>query len=474
MALEVITQVLAPDNAPSINSVRAESLISKALLENMFQGVVETNGRGISDKYATEAEVNGSAQIFVNRILPVKMKPREMGASKNGGSFANGTNFTQTQTVSIEVLTVMDETITVPRARQDTIRTDLLAEQIDIYGKRLNTVINGATAAAHIFTAWKSEADGKGYNAVNITNDDVTNKNVLYKFIEANSLLDEGDEEHDIDVYPTDTRIAVVKMGARPILKAQGVLVLGGSNYAQSILAGRTVSAGAIDYTLENGYWGDIDGVPCHGLSNESLAHASEFLGFGRNELKKDTFLGYIASSYASARGISMIESTKIVPAVAGQGYVLQPFTKFGVISWYALGQVILFRGNETKGLIAKVKEIFPDDYLSIAFKVKGAGSRLFPIVDTYTVGTSSTSIKVSALDDLGADHLVAGAYVVGNFELSTVEEFYEAYKNVSTKGKLSKFDGTGNAITASKGQYVTCLLIADDGSCTIVSKAAA
>ena len=47
MAIEVIQQILAPDNAPSINRVRAEAKISQALLENMFQGLIETAGRGV-------------------------------------------------------------------------------------------------------------------------------------------------------------------------------------------------------------------------------------------------------------------------------------------------------------------------------------------------------------------------------------------------------------------------------------------
>ena len=54
MAIEVIQQILAPDNAPSINRVRAEAKISQALLENMFQGLIETAGRGVNDKYVTE------------------------------------------------------------------------------------------------------------------------------------------------------------------------------------------------------------------------------------------------------------------------------------------------------------------------------------------------------------------------------------------------------------------------------------
>ena len=128
MAIEVIQQILAPDNAPSINRVRAEAKISQALLENMFQGLIETAGRGVNDKYVTEEEANTNAQIFVNRIVPIKMKPREMGATKNGGSFSQDQHFVQTETVGIDILQVLDYPIFVPRSRQDTIMVTLLAK----------------------------------------------------------------------------------------------------------------------------------------------------------------------------------------------------------------------------------------------------------------------------------------------------------------------------------------------------------
>ena len=467
MAIEVIKQVLQEPGTPNINGVQAQSKISAALMKNLFQGEVETNGRGTTDKYATESEINANAQIFVTRVLPTNWEAREMGASKNGRSFSDNGYFTQTETVGIEVLTVVDDPVIIPRARQDSINVDLLAEQLNIFGGKLNTIVNGATTAAHLFCSWKSEADGGDYNAVAVGDDKLSDK-----LIEANGLLDEGDEKHGIDVYPTDTRIAVFKMGARPILKAQGVLVIGGSNYAQTILAGREISVGATDKTIENGYWGDIDGVPCHGLSNESLAQASRFLGFGRHELRKGDFYGYIASALGSGRGISTIGQTKVVDTRGGQGIELQPYVKMGVVTWYPLSQAVLFKGDSTKGLLAKVKEIFPSDYAKCAFKVKAGGSRLFPTFDTITVGASSSTVKVTALDDMNVDHLVKIAYVVSASEIDNVCDFYKAYVATgAVKGYATS--GTAASISAS-GKYVTFLAIADDGSCTLISKLAA
>lgn len=475
MAIEVIQQILAPDNAPTINGVRAEAKISQALLENMFQGLVETAGRGVNDKYVTEEEANTNAQIFVNRVVPVKMKPREMGATKNGGSFSQDKHFVQTETVGIDILQVIDDTIYIPRARQDTIKVDLLAKNVDVHGRYLNTVINGATAGAHILSAWSGELDGE-YNAIDITEADIAGGKVAQRFMELNSLLDEGDDKHGIDVFPEDGRIAVFKMGFRPILKAGGVLTIGGSNYAQAILKGRSIAEGSRDTTAENGYWGDIDGVPCHGISNESLRNASEFMGLPSSELKKSSFVGYIASDYATARGVSMIESTKIVPAIEGQGIVLQPFTKFGVKSWYPLGNAIMYRGNADKvGFLAEMKTIFEKqngEFSGISFKLKGAGSRLFPTFGAVTA-SKANGIKVTAtaLDDAGSNHVKLGHYVQTDTAVETVEDFYKACKADNTNDDLTSLNGgatTASTITA--GKFINILVISDDGSVALTS----
>lgn len=475
MAIEVIQQILAPDNAPTINGVRAEAKISQALLENMFQGLVETAGRGVNDKYVTEEEANTNAQIFVNRVVPIKMKPREMGSTKNGGSFSNDKHFVQTETVGIDILQVIDDTIYIPRARQDTIKVDLLAKNVDVHGRYLNTVINGATAGAHILSAWQGELDGE-YNAIDITEADITGGKLAQRFMELNSLLDEGDDKHGIDVFPEDGRIAVFKMGFRPILKAGGVLMIGGSNYAQAILKGRSLAEGARDTTSENGYWGDIDGVPCHGISNESLRNASEFMGLPSAELKKSSFVGYIASDYATARGVSMIASTKIVPAIEGQGIVLQPFTKFGVKSWYPLGNALMYRGNADKvGFLAEMKTIFEKknaEFNGISFKLKGAGSRLYPTFGAVTA-SKANGIKVTAtaLDDAGSNHVKLGHYVQTEAPVETVEDFYKACKANGVNDDLTSLNGgatTASTITA--GKFINVLVISDDGSVALTS----
>lgn len=475
MALETISQILSPTNATYINGVSARRNFSAAVLENMYQGLVEKADRGVNDEFVSTKDAEESAQVFVNRILPTKMQPREMGASVNGGSFSANQHYTQTITVAIDILMVLDDPIIIPRARQDMIPVDLLAKQTKIYSDRLATILNGATTASKLMKSWLDEAHGEEINkkvisATDIANSTTADNKVLKKFIEANSLLDEGDMENGIDIFPLDTRIAVFKVSYRAVLKGSGVLNLGGANYGYEIAQHGGLDKEGRVRTVEDGFVGEIDGVPCHLLSNESLQHASQFLGLPALELKKSPFSGYIASSYANARGISASEQTKVVDAISGQGLVLQPYTKFGVACWYAKGNVIITDAdyNPIKGLY----DLFGET--GVAYKVKPAGSRLYPVIPaTGIVLTSNTAFTLSGVvaeDDFGTDHVKGAWYVVGATPATTVAEFVALCED----GENGTFTiGTSKSFTASLSDkdYVSCLIMADDGSVALVHK---
>ena len=472
MALETISQILSPTNATYVNGVSARRNFSAAVLENMYQGLVEKADRGVNDEFVSTKDAEESAQVFVNRILPTKMQPREMGASVNGGSFSANQHYTQTITVAIDILMVLDDPIIIPRARQDMIPVDLLAKQTKIYSDRLATILNGATASSKLMKSWLAEAEGKEINkkvisASDITNSTTADNKVLKKFIEANSLLDEGDMENGIDIFPLDTRIAVFKVSYRAVLKGSGVLNLGGANYGYEIAQHGGVDKEGRVRTVEDGFVGEIDGVPCHLISNESLQHASQFLGLPALELKNSPFSGYIASSYANARGISASEQTKVVDAISGQGLVLQPYTKFGVACWYEKGNVIITNAeyNPIKGL----KDLFDDN--TIVFKVKPAGSRLYPVINsTITLSSSAFTVNATALDDFNTDHVKGAWYVVGATPATTVAEFLALCED----GENATFTlGTSKSFTAtlSNNDYVSFLVIADDGSVALANK---
>lgn len=466
MATETISQILSPENATYINGVSAERRIAPAVLKNSYQRLVEKGGRGINDTFVSEDDAQSSAQVLVNRVLPSKLKPREQGANKNGASYSANGHYVNTETVGINILCVIDDPIHLPRARQDMIKVDLLAEQVEILSARNATILNGATFAEKWLTYAIAKSKGDAVNEKKITSTDVTNKVVLNKFIEANSLLDEGDEAHGIDLFPENTRVCVIKPSWRATLKTNGILTVGGANYGYEIAQGSGLNQGVTATRSEDGYIGDIDGVPCHIISNESLGHAAEFCGFPTGEFKSNGTIGYISSSYANARGVSTAKSTKIVDDPAGQGLILQPFTKFGVASWYPKGNVVL--ADKDLDIIGDLKTIFSSS--DIVFKTKPSGSRLFPTGGTWTVGASAfTLASVTALDDWSTDHVEGACFFVGDAAVTTVGDFLAGYSDATYKGTFTI--GTSKSTTIADTKYVNALVIADDGSISLFSK---
>lgn len=480
MALETITQILAPTNAPYINGINGERRISAAILKNFYQGLVEKDGKGVDDNFVSAGDAEEATQIVVHRVLPVRMRPREQGASKNGASYSQNQHYTQTEDVGIDILQVLDDPILIPRASSDRINVDLLAEQIKIFSDRWATIYNGATTASKILATYVEKSKGNPVNEVVISSSDITNKKVLEKYIEGNSLLDEGDPAHGIDIFPADTRIAVFRVSYRATLKAGGILTLGGANEVYNILAGSGINNKGEARVADDGFVGVIDGVEVRLISNESLGHAADFLGFPADEFKKGgVFAGYIASSYANARGASTRERTKVVDEVNGQGIRLLPYVKFGAVCWYPLGNV--FFTSEEWNPFGDLKTLFSSVASSITFKLKSGGSRLYSNLSAAKLSSLATTGFVfagaSALDDWGVtEHCKAAYYVVTPNEIKTVSAFLAACNAGSgatyKQGSLDVAGETVNSAgTVTANYYVNVLTISDDGSCVIASK---
>lgn len=465
---ETISQILSPTNATYINGVSVRRDFSKAVLEAMFQGLVEKEGRGVNGKFVTEQEANDAGQIFVNRVKAHYDEGREHGSSKNGGAFNNKGYMSATETVGIEVLQYFDEVILIPRATQDRISVDLAATEISNYVKSINLALNGSSFAAKWLATYKATEDER--NVVKIG----ANDKALDKFIEASSLLDAGDMAHDIDAFDLETRIATFRVNYRPTLLAGGVLTLGGANYGYDIARQGTLDAQSTKRNLEDGYWGTIDGTPVHGISNLSLKYAAWFCGMPDEEFYNGKFLaGWVSSSYANARGVSVLEQIKTIDAHGGQGIEIQPMTKMGAITWYPKGNVAVTTDDYDP--IAGLKTIFSGVAADLTFKLKSKGSRFYPEMSAASLTIAADGVTVAAtvtaLDDHNVDHLKKVAYVVADKAIKTVAEFIKEYGTATYKGVITTL-GTKESTTVGNGKVVTCLAIADDGSITLAAKA--
>jgi hypothetical protein len=190
-------------------------------------------------------------------------------------------------------------------------------------------------------------------------------------------------------------------------------------------------------------------------------------MGLPENELRASDFIGYIASSYANARGVSSSEQIRTVPEVNGQGVRLLPYVKFGCACFYQKGVVTL--GKSDYNPIAEIKALFPS--ANPVFKLKSAGSRLvISGTPTWTASTTGFTLSgVGAFDDWNTDHALGYLYVVADKEIKTLDGFYKAYNGVgAVKGSVTI--GSAVTCTIADEDYINVLALADDGTISLIS----
>ena len=448
-------QFLTDFKAPFINGIAAKRILVNETLQNIFQGEIESEKRGVTQRFTTD--VSG-AQIRVIRVLPLTQLARELGSGLNGENFNTLVEQPRTEQYGLDVITVIDAPVDIPNVNQDMLPIDLMEKVTKEISNLINLNTNAMTIA------------GKYHK----TFTDVANANIVYfdpastdasalqtAFLLANSALDDGDLTNGVAMFPMDDRVAVIQTAYRAKLLAKGVLVLGGSNYAQEMLAGGQLSPGAKLNKLENGYIGDFDGVPVHIVSSLIWRTTERYLGLPAGELAK--VIGYFSSGLANVRGIAYNENMKIIDSPQGAGVRLQPLFRMGFKSFYTKGNVFIIEGTSyTSPLTA----------LSSTAKLLAPGSRVVPTVTTV-VGDETITPTVT----LGAGKTsVASQYFVStNAAVAlTAGAFDTAYAAAAAGAKGTLVSGTAVALGAlANGTYVGYFKVIDsDGTFAVVKSA--
>jgi hypothetical protein len=157
-------------------------------------------------------------------------------------------------------------------------------------------------------------------------------------------MLDDGDEANGIQSFPFAEREILMRPTFRAtLLSAKGVL-LGGSNYAQSMLAKGAVSPEARK-EWGNMYCGELDATPCYivpsALWNRAGAWVGNVSAFEKTE-------AIVCAASATDRGISTQDYIKIIDSPNGAGKRLQPKTRWGINVCYAKGIVPILKNGTT------------------------------------------------------------------------------------------------------------------------------
>jgi len=429
---------LSDYNQPTINSVQARLVLSNEILLNLGQNIVENDGEGVTQRFAKDAK---GGRINVVRLLPATQKARSLGADYNGGNFPSTYGQPQTVQYGLDVITVLDEPVWIRDATKDMIPVDLVAGTTKNLGLLYARNVNAMTLAGKV---------AKSLKTAQLVEVGSTSDAWRLAVITANSKLDEGDATNGVDMFPTEDRIFVVKPSVRPyLLSASGVLI-GGSNYAQDILAKGTIDTGSTR-DQRNGYIGVIDGLPTYMLANAVWSLAEEYLGVPSGELT-DVY-GYISSGMANARGIALEDKIKIVDATAAAGIILQPDCRIGFESFYEAGNVFLVKSGFTE----------PD----VTLKNFAPASRSKP---TVAIGTLTNGVAVTLTLTLATSRtLTEGKFFFATTEITQTAAGFAAGYEAATSANKGTFTGTGNTSAAiATGEYIYVRAVDDLGNVTV------
>ncbi|MCK9576412.1 MAG: hypothetical protein M0R51_10865 [Clostridia bacterium] len=447
-------QTLTNIGAPHINSLAARRILANQILENLYQGLIEKDGKGVTQRFSDD--VSG-AEIRVVRIKPLTQEARELGATLNGGNYYGSTAQSESVEYGLKVLFTLDQPIDIFRVSQDMLPVDLLAAQTKNYTDLVNLNINAATFAEKIQSVWNAEIVSA--TSVNISELDSGEK-LVDVFIEANSKLDDGDEDNGVSMFPSEDRIAVIQAAYRSTLysSASGVLSLGGANFGYDILRKGSLDAGSEPRKLEDGFIGIIDNVPVHVASSLVLKTADAYLGFKSGGFLKDAVIGYVSSGMATSRGVASSPEVKVIDAPDGQGVRLQPLVRFGVETFYPKSVALI----QKDGAINPFEEIDKLITTGITYGVVPPASRVVP---SMTLTTAANAFTVTGTSCVGI------LYVQADAEITSLNAFFTAYL---TPSSVSGVATDGSATTETDliaDKYLTCLGVAADG--TIAFKSA-
>lgn len=364
-------QFFSDFRAPNINASTAQRVLANEVMFQIMQGIIETEGQGITQRFSND--VSG-AEIRIVVPQALNINTRQLGANLNGDNFPDKTKQPQSTSIGLQVLEVIDTPIDIAQVTQDMIPISLLETTVKQLGMEVNTQINGMTIASKVANTMPAVQRGELETWV-IDPETDSGETIRYVLTEANSALDNGDEDNNLAYFPND-RIFVIKPSMRPLLLKNGAIVLN-ANYGMDIIRTGAVSIDADKNLSREAVIGTFDNVPVAIASPLVWKTACKFLGLPVYAM--DEVLGYISSGYANVRAVAQQEQMKIIDCPRGNGITLQPLIRMGARSFYAKGnQFIVTPKYDNDKLIELAGGVLPDSDVNYGgnLLVRGYGSR--------------------------------------------------------------------------------------------------
>ena len=322
----------------NVNSSATQVLAAKQIKENLFADLLHRDGKGVTQH--TETDV--STLRILKPAVPTG-NARTLGASTNGGWF-NGEEASYQNIIEydLNLVHVFDRMIDIPEYQEDMVPVSVFDAANKNIAGRIATEINACTIAEQLANRYNAAntADAWAGIAVVIGTGD---KKTYAAVMEASAKLDDGDEALGIQGYPFEERELLMRSSFRQALMSETGILLGGSNYAQSMVAKGALSP---DATKEYGnmYCGEIDLIPCYITPAPIWNRASEWVGTTKTAF--DATEAILCAASATDRGISTMDYVKVIDSPNGAGKRLQPKVRWGVNVCYGSGIVPIVKNG--------------------------------------------------------------------------------------------------------------------------------
>ena len=312
-----------------INQVALKNTASAQVFDKFIQGIIHVNGKGVDESYINGSAL-GSQSIAIPKVALGAGDFRLLGAGVNGGQFNSKEAVVSTSDyIYVPILYVYDRIETLAKIMNDKAGYDLLSAKTENIRRKITRGINALTFAVQISATLNASA-GDAADTY-ITED--ANTPLYENYLDANSLLDEGDESIDADYFPTEMRQAFFRPSAFAKLKKEKGVILD-SNLGQEMLATGVLNpfknSEASKVEMREGYAGEIDGVPVYKVSPILWALAAQYCKQAKTAFDKIDAM--VCSGVGTIRGFTSTGDIEVVPAQAGQGWVLQPLVHGGCV----------------------------------------------------------------------------------------------------------------------------------------------
>lgn len=373
----------------NVNDTATQVLAAKKVKENIFVDLLHRAGYGVTE--VTELDAS-SVRMF--KQVQTLADARQLNAPVNGGFFNNNkAEVPQIIEYDLDLLDLYDQVYDLPEVQQDMVSISVFENATKNIGGRVSTEINASTLAAQLLAKYNGAKDANSWDGLAVILD--TNPNYYEALQEASTMLDDGDEANGIQTFPFAERQILFRANYRKKLLSEKGVLIGGSNYAQSMLAKGTVSPeGTKDFG--NMYCGEIDNIPCFIVPAAIWNRAGMWVGAQSAFAATQAI---VIAAAATDRGISPQGYIKVVPSPDGAGQRLQPKVRWGINVCYPKG-IIPVLANATAVPSTTLVKLAPGNKVKCAPVVATPASLTFATSATVILSTATPGAVIYYTDD--------------------------------------------------------------------------